>query len=282
VLLLLPWAPRLRLAGALALLPALWPPALAPQPGELALTQLDAGRGLALILRTRHHALVYDLGEAFGSDGAVTRRTLLPALRALQVERLDRVLVPRLTRTRSLGVAALVAALPVATLQAGEAGPLPPEYRPCRAGEAWEWDGVRFELLAARECVLRASVAGGGALLLTGELEPAAQRELVRRGLPPTAIVQLPRHGAPSGAEPSLRAATRARIALVANTAAGAAGSGVAATLAAWRDAGTVVHITGEEGAIGLRINPALGIIPRPVAWELEGRCGKSCGPADR
>ncbi|MFO1400528.1 MAG: ComEC/Rec2 family competence protein [Steroidobacteraceae bacterium] len=279
---LLPWRPRLRFVAVLALAPAIWPPALGPARGELALTLLDAGRGLAVIARTQHHALVYDLGEAYGTDGAVTSRTVLPALRALQVARVDRLLVPRLTRARSDGVAALLAALPVAELQAGEAGPVPPEYRPCRAGEAWDWDGVHFELLAARECVLRAAVAGGAAVLLTGELEPAAQRELVRRGLGATAVVQLPRHGAPSGEEPALRAATRARVALVANTAAGAAGRGVAATLAAWRDAGTVVRITGVEGALGLRMNPALGIIPRPVESEIEPRCGKSCAPAGR
>ncbi|MFO1409403.1 MAG: ComEC/Rec2 family competence protein [Steroidobacteraceae bacterium] len=131
---LLPWRPRLRFVAVLALAPAIWPPALGPARGELALTLLDAGRGLAVIARTQHHALVYDLGEAYGTDGAVTSRTVLPALRALQVARVDRLLVPRLTRARSDGVAALLAALPVAELQAGEAGPVPPEYRP--AGRA--------------------------------------------------------------------------------------------------------------------------------------------------
>jgi competence protein ComEC len=279
---LLPWCPRLRLAGALAVVPALWPAPAGPAPGELALTLLDTGRGLAVILRTERHALLYDLGESWRTDGAVTARTVLPALRALRVERIDRLFVPRLDRARSAGVRALLAALPVGELAAGEAGPRPPEFRPCRAGETWEWDGVRFALLADRDCVLRAAVAGGGAVLLTGELEAAGQRELVHRGLGPTAVVQLPRHGTAAGYEPALRAATRARVALLANTAAAAAGPGVAATLAAWRDAGTVVRITGEEGAIGLRITPALGIIPRPVAWELYGRCGKSCAPADR
>ncbi|MCC7462600.1 MAG: DNA internalization-related competence protein ComEC/Rec2 [Gammaproteobacteria bacterium] len=281
-LILLPWRPRLRLAGALALIPGLWPAPTGPAPGELALTLLDTGRGLALILRTERHALLYDVGESWRTDGAVSVRTLLPALRALRIERIDRLLVPRLDRARSAGVGALLAALPVDELAAGEAGPLPPEFQPCRAGEHWSWDGVQFELLAGRECVLRAAVAGGEAVLLTGELEPAGQRELVRRGLGPSAVVQLPRHGTAGGYEPALRAATRARVALVAHTAAGAAGRGVAATLAAWRDSGTVVRITGEEGAIGLRIHPALGIIPDPVTWEPDRRCGKSCVPAGR
>jgi competence protein ComEC len=166
-------------------------------------------------------------------------------------------------------------------LLAGEAGPLPPEFVPCTAGQEWEWDGVRFELLAGQDCVLRIG-AGAEAVLFTGELDPAGQRKLVALGLPPTGIVQLPRHGSASGYEPALQAATRAHTALVANSAAGAAGAGVAATLRQWRAAGTVVRVTGEEGAVVLRIPPALGIMPRPVVRESEGRCGKSCAPADR
>jgi competence protein ComEC len=171
--------------------------------------------------------------------------------------------------------------MPAGRLLAGQAGALPPEFAPCRAGEGWEWDGVRFELLAAGECVLRV-VAGGGAVLLTGDIDAEAQRALVARGLAPTRVVLVPRHGAASGFEPALQAATRPQIALVANTAAGAAGGSVAAILARWREGGAEVRVTGERGAIELRIPPALGIMPRPVAPESTSRCGKSCVPADR
>jgi beta-lactamase superfamily II metal-dependent hydrolase len=219
---LLPWCPRLRLRARCC---GTGVAAGGPGAGELALTLLDTGRGLAVILRTERHALLYDLGESWRTDGAVTTRTVLPALRALRVERIDRLFVPRLDRARSAGVRALLAALPVGELAAGEAGPRPPEFRPCRAGETWEWDGVRFELLADRDCVLRVAVAGGGAVLLTGELDAAGQRELVHRGL--ARRLQLPRHGTAAGYEPVLRAATRAPWRCVATTAAaGRAGRG--------------------------------------------------------
>jgi competence protein ComEC len=266
---LLPWPPSLRLCSALALLPVLLPPATAPAPGELRLTLLDTGRSLAAIVRTARHSLLYDLGEGYRSGGGATLRTVLPALRALHVDHVDLVVLPRLTRDRSAGVTALLAAMPAGGLLAGQAGTLPPEFVPCRAGRAWDWDGVRFELLARDECVLRV-VASGGAVLLTGDLGREAQRELAARGLPPTRIVQVPRHGAASAFEPTLQAATRPQIALVANTAAGVAGAGVAATLARWREGGAEVRVTGEQGAIELRIPPALGIMPRPVAFGVE------------
>lgn len=278
---LLPWPPSLRLCSGLALLPLLFPPATGPAPGELRLTLLDTGRSLAVIVRTARHTLLYDLGEGYRSGGGVTLRSVLPALRALHVDHVDLVLLPRLTRERSAGLTALLAAMPAGGLLAGQAGALPPEFAPCRAGDAWDWDGVRFELLARGECVLRVAT-DGGAVLLTGDLDPAAQRELAARGLARTRIVQVPRHGAASGFEPVLQAVTRPQIALVANTAAGAAGGSVAATLARWRAGGAEIRVTGERGAIELRIPPALGIMPRPVASESNGRCGKSCAPADR
>jgi len=62
----------------------------------------------------------------------------------------------------------------------------------CRAGQAWHWDGVRFEMLApdsasyanprlksnARSCVLRIS-AGGRAILLAGDIEAAQEAALL-------------------------------------------------------------------------------------------------------
>ena len=244
---LLPWPSSLRLCSGLALLPLLFPPATGPAPGELRLTLLDTGRSLAVIVRTARHTLLYDLGEGYRSGGGVTLRSVLPALRALHVDHVDLVLLPRLTRDRSAGLTALLAAMPAGGLLAGQAGALPPEFAPCRAGDAWDWDGVRFELLARGECVLRVET-GGGAVLLTGDLDPAAQRELAARGLPPTRIVQVPRHGAASGFEPALQAATRPQIALVANTAAGAAGASVAATLARWRAGGAGIRGHGRAG----------------------------------
>jgi competence protein ComEC len=266
--------------GGLALLPLLFPPATGPRRASCG-SRCSHGRSLAVIVRTARHTLLSDLGEGYRSGGGVTLRSVLPALRALQVDHVDLVLLPRLTRDRSAGLTALLAAMPAGGLLAGQAGALPPEFAPCRAGDAWDWDGVRFELLARGECVLRVAT-DGGAVLLTGDLDQAAQRELAARGLARTRIVQVPRHGAASGFEPVLQAVTRPQIALVANTAAGAAGASVAATLARWRAGGAEIRVTGERGAIELRIPPALGIMPRPVASESNGRCGKSCAPADR
>ncbi len=61
---------------------------------------------------------------------------------------------------------------------------------PCHHGQQWKWDGVVFRLLHPplktrlrrndRSCVLQVE-AGGQRLLLSGDIEKKAERELVRR-----------------------------------------------------------------------------------------------------
>jgi competence protein ComEC len=281
VVALLPWSPRLRLSSVLVLLPLAWPVSPEPAYGELRVMLLDTGRTPAVIVRTARHALLYDLGESYGSGGRVVRRTVLPALRAQGVERLDRVMLPRLSHERGIGLVALLASIPVDVLQTGAIGALPPEFQACRGGDAWDWDGVRFEQLAREECTLRI-VTDQSAILLMGSLDAGVQRELVAQGLPHTPIVLLPRHGAASAYEPLLQAATRPDLVLLANTMAGARAAGVGRTLAHWRAGGAGLRISGVEGAIELRMGAPPGIMPRPLERETDRRCGKSCVPADR
>ena len=76
------------------------------------MTVLDVGQGLAAILQTREHALVYDAGPAFGPLLDSGNRIVLPYLRATGVRRLDALIVSHAPRGatsyphRSSGVAA--------------------------------------------------------------------------------------------------------------------------------------------------------------------------------
>src|SRR3546814_21149634 len=59
LLLFAPAGLPLRTAGALCLLPLLWPPAHTPR-GGLEVSVLDVGQGLAVLVRTAHHSLLLD------------------------------------------------------------------------------------------------------------------------------------------------------------------------------------------------------------------------------
>lgn len=271
-LLLLPGRASVRGTACCALLPLLWPQEPALSPGEFTATVLDSGRGQAIVLRTARHALLYDNGEHWGSDGAITRDLLLPALRAARVRNVDRVLMPALDNDRGVGVATLALELRVGRWQAGgPATELPPEFDACVRGERWQWDGVWFESLLDGECAVRVSLpptsgatAPAASLLLAAELDRGAQQRLVASGDARADVLLVPRHAAAAAYLPAFRDASAARWVIVAHSRHGAAAASVQRTLAAWRDGGAQVWVTGRAGAVavhgsarGIRLQPA-------------------------
>ncbi|MFN4352556.1 MAG: DNA internalization-related competence protein ComEC/Rec2 [Hylemonella sp.] len=187
----LPWA--MRLAGLPLLLPVLlWQP-IRPAPGQFELLAADIGQGNAVLVRTATHALLYDAGPRHANDSDVGQRVLVPLLRALDV-RLDRLVLSHRDSDHTGGAAAVLAAQPDAELlssleDAHELQALRRSTR-CMAGQAWDWDGVHFELLHpsaedygkarrsnALSCVLRIS-NGAQTALLAGDIEKAQEARL--------------------------------------------------------------------------------------------------------
>ena len=94
----------------------------------------------------------------------------------------------------------------------------------CAAGRTWEWDGVRFEFLhpppgweSARRnnqsCVLRVE-AGGASMLLTGDIERAAEFALLE-GNPKSDVLLVPHHGSRTSSSDEFIAAVAPRWAVV-------------------------------------------------------------------
>ena len=182
----LPW--RARLLALPLLLPLLWPARALPPVGEFELLAVDVGQGTAVLVRTREHLLVYDAGPQYSRDSDAGQRVLLPLLRARGERRIDRLLLSHRDADHVGGAAALLKGVPVGDMLSSLelAHPLlalAPGAQRCEAGQAWEWDGVKFEVLAppatayarslksnAMSCVLRV-VAAGGSVLLTGDIE---------------------------------------------------------------------------------------------------------------
>jgi competence protein ComEC len=122
-----------------------------PAPGELRLTVLDVGQGLAVHAQTAAHDLIYDTGPQFSPDANSGNRILLPYLRAAGVRRLDGLIVTHQDKDHAGGALSLLDGLPVAWTASAMPADHPfreaPGHRPCLDGQSWEWDGVRFEML---------------------------------------------------------------------------------------------------------------------------------------
>lgn len=259
LLALLPRGLPLRLLGLPMLLPLLFPPHPVVPVGHAEVRVFDVGQGLAVLVRTRAHALLYDAGPASrGFDSG--ERVLLPSLRGLGVRRLDVLLLSHADQDHAGGAAALLGGLPVGRLLSGEAAALrlPRPAEACRDGEQWHWDGVRFttwQWAAAgnaneASCLLQVE-AGGERLLLTGDLGVAGERQLLASGRDLRADWLLAgHHGSRSSSSPAFIAAVGAPQVLFARGWLNPFGHPHGEVLERFRQAGAQIHDTARDGAL--------------------------------
>ena len=118
--------------------------------GQAEVWQLDVGQGLAILVRTRHHTLLYDAGPRFG-ELDLGERVVLPALRKLGVKALDLMLISHAHADHAGGAQAdrQRVAGEAAWSVANRRTCLPScKPRACESGRQWTWDGVRVPALA--------------------------------------------------------------------------------------------------------------------------------------
>jgi len=195
--LLLPRGFPARWLGAVACLPVFLARPVPLLEGEARITVLDVGQGLAVVVKTRHHALLYDTGPAFSPGADSGTRIIVPYLRASGTRRLDRLVVSHDDIDHTGGAGSVIAALPVESILTSlpDLDPLVVSTERaalCYAGQQWTWDGVRFEMLAParhsysdatlkdndRSCVLKIAAAGGH-VILPGDIERRGERALL-------------------------------------------------------------------------------------------------------
>lgn len=262
MLVLLPRGIPLRGLGGVMLL-ALWTPRDHVPHGQVEVLQLDVGQGLAVLLRTRHHNLLYDAGPAKGSSD-LGEQVVLPTLRKLGVRQLDLMLISHGHADHAGGAAAIGRGLPIAQVLAGEPGQLAVELEalPCASGERWRWDGVDFALWQwpqgpdsnERSCVLRVE-AQGERLLLAGDMEAGAERAwLAATESPRIDWLQSPHHGSRSSStEPFIRALAPRGV-LISRGRYNGFGHPHPQVLERYRRHGLSVHDTALEGALHFRL----------------------------
>lgn len=179
----------LRGYGALLCLPLLLPPRDDPAPGAFRAWVLDVGQGLAVLVRTRSHTLMYDAGPAWAGGRDAGTGVVLPAVTALGVSPVDRLVVSHGDRDHAGGAASVAARYPLAPRLSGERRRLSFDAEACTPDRSWSWDGVDFRFLVVprersgktpgndRSCVL--SIEGAaGRLLLTGDIGERAERRM--------------------------------------------------------------------------------------------------------
>ncbi len=271
-----PW----RVVGLALLAPAFaWRPP-APAPGEAWITTLDVGQGLAVLVRTARHALLYDAGPSYGAEADSGGRVILPYLRAQGVTRLDAMMLTHADRDHVGGALSVLQATEtdwiVSSLEGAHPALLLAAARsPCRRGLRWSWDGVAFRVLHPgeappsrggrgrraneRSCVLEIR-AGPHAMLLTGDIERGAEAALVaaaaQGGGLRADVLLVPHHGSRSSSGAAFLDAVAPRWGLVAAGYRNRFGHPHREVVRRYRARNTQLMRTDRDGAIEVQLAP--------------------------
>ena len=226
-LLLAPRGFPARWLGGVMLLPIILNTADKPVVGSFEMAHLDVGQGLSVVVRTRHHVLVFDAGNKFGSRLDAGKAVVIPFLRHWSVDQLDKLVISHGDADHIGGAQAIVNVYPEVEVIGRDLEQIVAKNkRSCLSGESWQWDGVDFEFLHPQDraysrrnnhaCVLKVS-AGGNHLLITSDIENEVERQLIKSygDKLQAQVLVVPHHGSKTSSTQAFIEAVNPQIALL-------------------------------------------------------------------
>lgn len=221
-----------RWLGAVLLLPLLLPLADRPPPGEARFTLLDVGQGLAAVVETHRHVLVYDTGPRFSAQFDAGRAVVAPYLIYRAYRAIDTLIISHGDNDHRGGARSLLELIPARRVLSSVPGRLAwAGAQACRQGQHWRWDGVDVRILSPPalrgrgnndSCVLRVQ-AGTARVLLSGDIEARAETDLLaatppgrRGGALAADLLVVPHHGSRTSSTAAFVRAVSPRYALYA------------------------------------------------------------------
>ncbi len=254
-----------RALGLILILPVALMEPERPDEGEIWFTLLDVGQGLACVIETADHLLLYDTGPAYASGFSTAEAAVLPYLRAGNWPQVDLLVVSNGDSDHAGGVKTILQAMPVSQVVSGE-GLNFAHARFCQAGESWSWDGVEFMFLHPqsdqaytkpndRSCVLKVS-NGDWSLLIPGDIEARAERQLVAGQAEhlKSQIVVAPHHGSKTSSGTAFIHATEAEWVLFSVGYRNRYGFPKSEVVDRWRSHGATPISSDASGAIQFRL----------------------------
>jgi len=176
-----------------------------PQKKQIYFTLLDVGQGLASIVRTKKHILIYDTGPKFGEDFDAGQAIILPYLQFYGIKKIDLLMVSHGDNDHIGGAQSVLQNIRVNKILTSVPQKIGHHARYCYRGQQWNWDGVHFKVLSPLKgekytgnnssCVLRIDI-GKQSALLTGDMQkPVEDRLLKTKNNLAVTVLVAPHHG---------------------------------------------------------------------------------------
>jgi len=217
---------RFRLLGFLGFIPLIFFASPLLKVGDFQFVLFDVGQGLASLIKTKNHILIYDTGPHFLTGFNAAAHVLLPYLSQMHIRSIDKLMVSHSDIDHSGGVKALSKYLTIKDFLTSE----PVKFKTysakkCYKGQHWRWDGVDFNVLWPLKtskylgnnssCVLKIS-NGKQSILLTGDIQLKAEYQLIKqqpKQLTSTVLI-VPHHGSYTSSSYQFLIAVKPRYAL--------------------------------------------------------------------
>lgn len=286
---LLPRGIPARWLGAVLCLPMFTLSPAPPPHGGMRVTVLDVGQGLAVMVQTTRHSLLYDAGPRYNSASDSGNRVITPYLRAVGISRLDGMVISHDDNDHSGGAISVLQEVPTIWL----ASSLPdnhdiiqhaPNPRSCFAGQHWEWDGVSFDMLHPpprpphggkkqdneRSCVLKVTSAFGN-LLLTGDIGKKTEKHLANT-LPDALkadVLVAPHHGSKSSSSAVFVESVGPKAVIFTSGYRNRFGHPNPEVVARYHSLGSLIYRSDQDGALKMEFTKkGIGV----DAWRKSGR----------
>lgn len=275
-----------RWLGVIGFIPLLSFTAPQPQAGEAWLTVLDVGQGLAAVIRTQHHVLIYDTGPKFSldSDGNADAggRVITPFLLNQQIKYIDTIVISHPDMDHRGGLNSVLQKFPVKKLYLSEKHPrnllnnttvLLPTYQFCNDHQQWQWDGVHFAFLHPdptfqlpdtnnHSCVLKVTV-GNKSILLSGDIEKKAEKHMITKlenNLKATILIA-PHHGSKSSSSKLFIEKVSPRYVVFTTGYLNRYHFPNAQIVTQYKNAGATIYNTAETGALNFILSPQKALV---------------------